>query len=171
MPALKIEPTTKDDLEFIAQIFDDAITYQIRNNFPIWKGHDKKFILKDIERNRQYKILIDDKIACVFSVFYSDDAIWKDRDKGDGLYLNRMVVNPQFKGQRLFGKVLDRAKEHAAKRNIPFVRMDIWANNVDMISYYKSFGFEVVDRIRTTQNESLPASYWDIDVVLLEAKV
>ncbi len=50
--------------------------------------------------------------------------------------LDRMIVNPTFKGQKQLGKVLKWAKQFAKTNNLRYVRMDTWANNSKLIDYY-----------------------------------
>ena len=47
-------------------------------------------------------------------------------DRGDAIYLHRIVVNPEHKGKKQFKKVLDWAIDDAKAKNLSFVRMDTW---------------------------------------------
>jgi len=38
----------------------------------------------------------------VFSVAYHDQGNMESIDKGESIYLHRIVINPEFKGQKLF---------------------------------------------------------------------
>ena len=87
-------------LKKIFELFDDSITYQEKNGYPVWRNYDKDAIVKDIENKNQYKVVVDSKTTIVFSVRYTDKVIWRDLDKGDSIYLHRIVVNPKFKGQQ-----------------------------------------------------------------------
>ena len=55
-------------------------------------------------------------IAMVFSVRYSDKLIWRELDEGGSIYLHRIVVNPAFKGRKLFGVILDWAIDHVKRK-------------------------------------------------------
>lgn len=171
MAAYEFLYATESDYDVIAKMYDDAISYQIRNNYPVWKGHKKENILKDVEGKNLYKLMSDGKIACAFTLHFSDNLIWGDRDQGDSVFLSRVIINPIFKGQRLFGRVLDWIKRNAVKENKLFIRMDTWANNPDIISYFESFGFKQVGKFRTPQSDKISAAYWDVEVVLLEIRV
>ena len=56
------------DLDFIYSLFDEAISYQKRKKYPVWVGYDKEVLKKDIKNRLQYKIIIDNNIACIFSI-------------------------------------------------------------------------------------------------------
>ena len=119
----------------------------------------------------QYKLIQTNQIRCVFSVQFSDPFIWGDRDRTDAVYLHRIVVHPDFKGQRQFDCVLEWAKGSSRQRKLSCIRMDTWADNDRIINYYKSFGFEFVG-VRTTGNHSeLPIQNRNLNVALLEMKV
>ena len=96
------------DLPLIINLFEQSIDYQEEHGYPAWRDYDQQTIIYDIENNNQYKIIIDSAVAIVFSVCYSDKIIWRAKDQGDSLYLHRIVVNPAFKGRKLFGLILKR---------------------------------------------------------------
>src|SRR6478735_1193796 len=98
----QITNTEMSDLEQIFKLFEHSILYQEKKGYPVWKDYDKNAIIRDIENKNQYKIVVDSSIAIVFSVCYTDKVIWRELDKGDSIYLHRIVVNPEFKGQKLF---------------------------------------------------------------------
>ena len=95
--------TEMSDLPQIFGLFEHSINYQEMKGYPVWRDYDKNVIIRDIADKNQYKVVIDLKTAIVFSVCYSDKLIWRDLDKGDSIYLHRIVVNPEFKGRKLFG--------------------------------------------------------------------
>jgi ribosomal protein S18 acetylase RimI-like enzyme len=164
----KIVNTTKEDLDKILWLFEQAMDLQGKNGYKVWSGIDKIALEKDIENGLQYKIVKDNDILCIFSIQHNDPFIWRDRDRDDAVYLHRIVVNPNFKGQRQFEKVLDWAKYFAREKNLKFVRMDTWADNEKIIDYYKSFGFEFIEYYRTTDASELPIQNRNLNVALLE---
>jgi len=167
----EIKNTTESDLGFICWLFDEAIVYQKKNKYPVWKGYDKTVLEKDIEDRRQYKLEHNGEIACIFSVLYSDEMLWTDREKGDAIYLHRVVVNPKFKGNKLFEKIVDWAISHAKECNREFLRMDTWANNATIIDYYQNYGFKFLDEITTSDDRNLPLQNRNLTVALLERRV
>ena len=142
---LEVKNTELSDLEQVFELFEHSITYQERNGYPVWRNYDKNAIIKDIEERNQYKITVGSKTAIVFSVRYADKVIWRDFDQGDSIYLHRIVVNPEFKGQKLFGAILDWVIGHSNQKGLHSIRMDTWAANPTIIDYYKSFGFTVIE--------------------------
>ena len=164
----KIVNTTEDDLDFIFWMFEEAIEYQKRKNFPVWNGYDRDVLRKEAREKKQFKIVIENKIAFAFSVVYADELIWREREKGDAVYLHRIVVNPHYKGQKLYGALLKWIINHAQEKNLKFIRMDTWADNPNIIGYYESFGFKFVENYRTPNIPELPIPHRSLHLALLE---
>jgi GNAT superfamily N-acetyltransferase len=163
--------TGVNDLEQIFELFDHSVNYQEKNGYPVWRNYDRKTIINDIEAKNQYKVVVDLKTAIIFSVRYADKVIWRGLDRGDSIYLHRIVVNPEFKGQRLFGKILDWAIQHSKQKGLSSIRMDTWAANSKIINYYKSFGFTFIENYTTPDSEELPVHNRNLALTLLEFKL
>jgi hypothetical protein len=166
-----IENTTPTDLESVFELFDASIIYQEKNGYPVWKNYDKPILVNDVRNKNQYKIVVDDQIAMVYSVCYSDKILWRQKEKGDAIYLHRIVVNPTFKGQRLFGVILEWAIQHAKSKALKFIRMDTWADDRKIISYYLGFGFHFVEDFNTPDIPELPVHNRNIPLALLEYEI
>jgi len=167
----QIDNTELQDLPFVYELFDQSIDYQEKRGFPVWKNYDKNALINDVNNRLQYKIIIDGLMAMVFSVCYSDKILWREMEKGDSVYLHRIVVNPKFKGQRLFGLILEWAIRHAKDRGFKFIRMDTWADDQKIIDYYKGFGFHFIEDFNTPDIPELPVHNRNIPLALLEYNV
>lgn len=168
---IKIINTTKDDLATILWLFEGAMNLQGRNGYKVWSNIDKVGLEKDIINNRQYKNVSGNNILCIFSIQHNDPFIWRSKDRNDAIYLHRIVVNPNFKGQRQFGKVLNWAKQFSLQNNLKFIRMDTWADNKKIIEYYKSFGFAFIENYKTGNDAELPIQNRNLNVALLEIDI
>lgn len=163
-----IQNTIPGDLDFIFSLFDHSVEYQKKNGYIVWEGYDKNALVNDIKNNNQYKVMMGSAIGMVFSVCYSDKIIWREMEKGEAIYLHRIVVNPAFKGKRLFGTLLAWVTEHAKQKGLSFVRMDTWAANPVIIEYYKSFGFSVIENFTTPDTPELPIHNRKLEITLLQ---
>jgi ribosomal protein S18 acetylase RimI-like enzyme len=159
------------DLEQVFELFEHSINYQEKKGYPVWRNYDKNAIIKDIEDKNQYKVVLDSKTAIVFSVRYSDKVIWRELDKGNSIYLHRIVVNPEFKGQRLFGSILDWVIEHSKQKGLMSIRLDTWSANPTIINYYRSFGFTFIENYTTPDSDELPVHNRNLALTLLEYKL
>jgi ribosomal protein S18 acetylase RimI-like enzyme len=166
-----VRNTEMDDLEQIFELFDQSVKYQEQKGVPVWRNYDKNAIIGDIENKNQYKVIINSKTAIVFSVCYNDKVIWRDMEAGNSIYLHRIVVNPEFKGQKLFGKILDWAIQHSKQKGLTSIRMDTWAANPTIINYYKGFGFNFVEKYTTPDSQELPVHNRNLALTLLEYKL
>jgi len=166
-----VENTGPEDLDFIFGLFDRSIAYQEAKGYPVWKNYDKNALVRDVEVRNQYKIIVDAQIGIVFSVRYGDKVIWREMDQGNAIYLHRIVVNPALKGQRLFERILSWAKKQASQKGLRYIRMDTWANNPTLISYYKGYGFDFVDNFTTPDSPELPFHNRNLALALLELKL
>jgi GNAT superfamily N-acetyltransferase len=166
-----IENTATEDLELIYWLFEEAIAYQRKNNYVGWNGYDKDFIKLDMENKLQFKIVKGNAILCIFSICFTDVLIWRERENGDALYLHRIVVNPAFKGQQQFKKILNWAIDFVHDNGLKYIRMDTWAANPHIIEYYKSYGFVFVKNYTTPDTPELPLQHRNLKVALLEFKL
>jgi hypothetical protein len=167
----KIENTSTEDLNFIYGLFEEAINYIKKNNYVGWTTYDKNFIKQDINKKLQFKITNGNDILCLFSICFSDVLIWREMENGDAIYLHRIVVNPAFKGQKQLKKILNWIIEFANEKGLKYIRMDTWADNTNIIEYYKSYGFQFLENYKTPNTLELPDQHRNLKVALLEMKL
>lgn len=163
--------TTPSDWNTIMELFQKAMELQGKNGYKVWAEIDEAGLKRDIEKGLQYKIIRNGNLLCIFSVQFSDPFIWQERDNKDAIYLHRIVVNPDFKGQKQFEKVLNWSKQFVIQNNLKYVRMDTWADNGKIIEYYKTFGFEFIGNYKTGDEPELPIQNRNLEVALLEMSV
>jgi hypothetical protein len=162
---------TLQDLPMIYNLFEDAMLFQKQNNYIGWKSYDKNFVLADIENKLLYKILLGNNTLCIFSICHHDELIWREKENGDAVYLHRVVLNQCYKGEKVFMLVLEWTKNFAQERKLKFIRMDTWADNEKLITYYKTYGFKVIENYTTPDSTQLPLQHRNLKVALLELKL
>jgi ribosomal protein S18 acetylase RimI-like enzyme len=166
-----IQNTTPDDLPFVYRLFDDSIVYQQTKGFPVWNNYDKAALAAEVANHQQFKVMRENTILCIFSICLTDPVIWREREQGDALYLHRIVVNKEYKGQKQFEKILTWAVQYAKANNLKYIRIDTWGNNQTIINYYQSFGFEFVENFTTPSTEALPVQHRNLYLALLEYRL
>jgi ribosomal protein S18 acetylase RimI-like enzyme len=154
----------------IFELYDDAVAYQKKVFKRTWKGFDLDMIETEIKENRQWKIVIDDQIACIFAITFNDLAIWGEKDQNDGIYIHRIVTNPDFRGASFVKIIVTWAKEYAKSLPRKYVRMDTWGDNQRLIDYYQECGFAFLGII-TPDASKLPKHYEGITLSLFEIEV
>lgn len=168
MPLISATHTTLADLDTVCNLFDAAIEFQRKHNHPVWAKFERDVVKNFIEEKLQYKISFDNEIAMIFNADYSDKITWREYDQGNAVYLHHIVVNPKYKGRKLLGLVIEWALQHAAEKQLPYVRLDTWANNVALIEYYKSFGFRFVEFFMTPTIPEIQPYYRGLELALLQ---
>lgn len=160
-----------DDLDIIYRLYDKAIEFQKKVSDKSWQPFEREFIETEIAEKRHWKILIDDEIACIFSIAFSDPLIWKERDANPAIYIHRIAVNPDFRGQKFVPRIVEWAREFAKARGRKFVRMDTWGDNQKLVDYYTGCGFEFLGTVTADEIEKLPKHYEGITLSLFEMKL
>ena len=95
---MTFEASTINDIDSIFQFYDMAVEYQKTKFNKHWKGFERDLVEKEISENRQWKIIINNEIACVFAITFEDENIWKE--KNDIIFSN--FFNPFCKWIKFF---------------------------------------------------------------------
>lgn len=166
-----IEKSLSNNLDIILGLYRDAVKYQKEKGYNLWPEFEKSLIEKEIHEQHHYKIIQEDKIACVFSLLYNDPIIWKEKDKDPAIYLHRIATNPNFKGTGMMQLITNWAREHAIQHNKQYIRMDTWGDNENLKAYYINHGFKHMGQVSLPENHELPSHYWGSTLSLFEIKI
>jgi hypothetical protein len=156
------------DMPVICQLFEEAIAFQQKHHYAGWKNYDRTFLQRDVEQRLLFKIMNDEKIAGIFSICYADPLIWREKERGDAIYLHRIVANRNVNEGPVFAGILNWAKYVAVQKGLRFIRMDTWAENSKLIDYYRGYGFRFVENFTTANTTALPIQHRNLKVALLE---
>lgn len=156
-----------NDVDTIFDFYDMAIVHQKKVFNKHWQGFSRTLVETEIAENRQYKILVDGALACIFAVTFSDQLIWGDRDH-DAIYIHRIVTHPDFRGYAFVKEIIKWAKKYASANTIKYIRMDTWADNEKLLAYYTGCGFDYVGVVTMEKTEGLPKHYEGISLSLFE---
>ncbi|MCC7466477.1 MAG: GNAT family N-acetyltransferase [Saprospiraceae bacterium] len=162
------QQSTHDDLNTIFKLYDAAIAHQKAVSNMHWLPFDRELVTQEIQEGRQWKILVDDQVACAFVVAYQDAAIWGDKDRESSVYLHRIVTDPAFRGRNFVGAILEWAKWHGKTLGKKFVRLDTWAENLKLKEIYERNGFQFLGVVTPTDLAALPSHYSGIRLSLFE---
>jgi len=163
-----IENCTANDSDEIFRLYSIATEYQkSKETVVVWPEFDKQLIEMEIAENRQWKLIIDGKIACVWAITFSDEQIWEERNKDAAIYIHRIASNPEFRGKNLVSTIVDWSKEYAKKCDKDFIRLDTLGNNVKLIQHYTNAGFDFLGMFDLKDTTGLPGHYQHNDPVCL----
>ena len=76
---MNIKNSTPQDLELIFQMYELATNYQQARSIAIWPTFDKKMVQTEIENKLQFKLLIDNQVACVWAIAFEEKQIWQEK--------------------------------------------------------------------------------------------
>lgn len=161
----------KEDFDEIFRLYDAAIEFQKTKFDKSWLPFDRAMIEREIAEKRLWKIIVDNKIACIFSIAFDDPLIWKEKSSEPAIYIHRIVTNPEFRGQKFVPKIVDWARVYAKSIDKKFIRMDTWGDNQKLLDYYVGCGFDFLGVITPTKSTELPKHYDGITLSLFEIKL
>ena len=156
---MQIQNCSVEDVDNIFNLYEDARTLQLSRKTVVWPYFEKQFIENEVVHNQQWKILMDEEIACNWSITFFDQEIWEDREKGDAIYIHRIATNRNFRGNNFVVKIVDWAKNFAVENNRKYVRLDTLGNNTRLIEHYTKSGFTFLGMVELTNTKSLPLHY------------
>ncbi|MCR9063660.1 MAG: GNAT family N-acetyltransferase [Cytophagales bacterium] len=169
---MQIVNSTKEDVEFIFKLYRIASAYQKSKGVVVWPEFDREMVETEIEENRQWKILIDGQIACIWATTFSDEAIWEEKNAEQAIYIHRLAVNPDFKGNNFVQLMVDWARDLAKKHNKEYLRLDTLGHNKGLIKHYTAAGFTFLGIFHLTDTAELPLHYQrEKDCCLFEMSV
>ena len=106
------------DIDKIFTLYKIASNYQKeKKTVVVWPDFNKEMVAIEIAENRQFKLLINSEIACVWAITFSDVQIWEDSKGDSALYIHRIAVHPNFRGNKYIDKIVAWAKEFALKKD------------------------------------------------------
>lgn len=168
---MKLLHSEIEDIDKIFELYKIATEYQKIKSAVPWPNFDRKLIEKEIRENRQWKIVIEYEIACVWAITESDAQIWGKRNQESAIYIHRIATSKNFRGRNLVCEIVEWSKQYALKNNKNFVRMDTVGENVGLINYYKKCGFDFLGLSKLKNTSKLPAHYKNATVSLFQISV
>jgi ribosomal protein S18 acetylase RimI-like enzyme len=166
---MEIKNSTLEDIDTIFELYAIAVSYQ-KIKFPDnhWPEFDRQLVETEILENRQWKLLINGEIACVWATTFSDPEIWEERNIDPSIYIHRIATNPNFRGQNFVGKIVNWSKKYAQLTDKQLIRLDTCGDNQGLIKHYTNSGFTFLGMKRLKSAANLPAHYVNADVCFFE---
>jgi ribosomal protein S18 acetylase RimI-like enzyme len=169
---MKIENCSMEDIAEIFCLYNAASEYQnTKKTVVVWPEFKKSLVEKEIQEYRQWKLIIDDTIACVWATTFSDEQIWEERNSDNAIYIHRIATHPQFRGRNFIASIVNWARDYAINHHIDYIRLDTLGNNVKLIEHYISAGFSFLGMFDLKNTEGLPDHYHNIPACLFEIEM
>ncbi len=169
---MEIKNSTASDTDEIFRLYAIASAYQkAKQNVVVWPQFEPRLVATEIAENRQWKLIIDGEIACVWATTFSDAQIWEERNADKAIYIHRIATNPSFRGKNFVGIIVAWAKQYATTIDKDYVRLDTLGNNTKLIEHYTNAGFTFLGMVTLKSTEGLPAHYHNEPACLFEIKL
>ena len=168
---MEITQSSSDDIGQILSLYDAATALQASKNMTQWPKIDRGIIEGEISEGRQWKMVHQGQIVCVWVVAFEDPQIWGERSNQPSVFINRIANHPEFRGRGFVGKIVDWAKSLYSGGSIQFIRLDTVGYNEGLIQVYTSHGFTLLDPVELEDTTGLPSHYNDGKVYLFEIEL
>ena len=168
---MRIENSTLADVSKIFELYRVARDFMKSKNQVYWPEFPKKLIINEIEENRQWKLLINEQIACIWATTLNDELIWGNENNEPSLYIHRIATNPEFRGQNLVRTLINWANEFGNNKNLKYIRMDTVGLNKGLISHYEKLGFEFLGTKEIKNTNGMPEHYKDGEVCYFQKEI
>jgi ribosomal protein S18 acetylase RimI-like enzyme len=166
-----IQPSDPADLTGILDLYRHASDLQRKKGMVVWPEISSSLIKQELAEQRQWKMVIDGQIACVWVVAFDDPLIWGEKNNDPAVYLHRIATAPDFRGQGLVEYVLRATHDMACKMRLDYLRLDTVGDNPGLIEHYTKHGLTYLGAYQLPSTEGLPGHYNDGPVLLFESKV
>ena len=98
---MDIKNSQPQDLTKIFELYKIATDYMKSKNQVHWPEFPKDLVQNEIKENRQWKLIINKEVACIWATTLNDEAIWGSINNEPSVYIHRIATNPNFRGQNL----------------------------------------------------------------------
>ena len=166
-----IQPSDPADLAAILDLYRHASDLQREKGMVVWPEIPSSLIKQELAEQRQWKMVIDGQIACIWVVAFDDPLIWGEKNDDPAVYLHRIATAPDFRGQGLVEYVLRATHDMACKMRLDYLRLDTVGDNPGLIEHYTKHGLTYLGAYQLPSTEGLPGHYNDGPVLLFESKV
>lgn len=156
------------DVDEIFKLYRTATQLMREKGVTPWPDFDRNMVISELRQKRQFKFLVDQSIACVWAVTYSDPEIWGDRNDDPAIYIHRIATNPKYRGRGFVSHIVEWAKKQAESKHFRFIRMDTVGENRGLISHYGKHGFDFLGLSKLEFTDNLPEHYYNATVSLFQ---
>ena len=168
---MNILNSTIEDIDEIFSLYKIATDYQQNKPTVVWPEFDRSLVETEILENRQWKMMIDGTVACIWAITFSDPEIWEEWDNNSSIYIHRIATANGFRGKMLVADIVRWAKEYALQTGRKFIRLDTVGENKKLITHYTKCGFDYLGMIKLKNTAGLPIHYHNAEVSLFELEI
>jgi len=168
---MDIQNSTIADIDTIFGLYRMAALYMKERFWVHFPEFDRNMVIKEIEEGRQWKMMIDGELACIWAITFNDPDIWEEKDVDPSIYIHRITTVPAFRGRHLVKEIVNWAKLYAKEQGRKYVRLDTVGENQKLIQHYQESGFRFLGLVELKDTSTLPDHYKLDKVSLFELEV
>jgi ribosomal protein S18 acetylase RimI-like enzyme len=166
---MDIQNAILEDIDTIFKLYRMASDYQrSKKHVVVWPEFKRELVETELQEQRQFKLIIDGEIACVWAITFSDAQIWEARNADTAVYIHRIATNPKFRGHNFVGHIVTWAKTFAMEQQLDYIRLDTIGDNTRLIKHYTNAGFDFLGMFQLKNTDTLPDHYHTAPACLFE---
>jgi ribosomal protein S18 acetylase RimI-like enzyme len=150
----------------ILWLFEQGRKWHAEIEVDQWPTFELARVLDDIKNERLFVLLRGQLVVGSVTISDTDSLIWNDETLA--LYIHRLVVSRDLKGQDLGKRIIDQIEAIAVDRGRQVLRLDCWASNERLKAYYMRMGFTKLGNVSFGEVPSLPLHYRNSTTTLFE---
>lgn len=168
---MTIENSTAKDIDEIFWLYHEGTEYMKGRSLVVWPEFERAMVEQEITANHQWKMTDGTTTACVWATTFTDEQIWEERNADPAVYIHRIAVHPNYRGNHLVQQIVEWAKEFAKANNKKMIRLDTVGDNKGLIKHYTACGFNFLGLYKLKNTKGLPPHYENATVSLFELTV
>jgi ribosomal protein S18 acetylase RimI-like enzyme len=146
---LDLRSAVASEVPALVQILNEAQDYKAGQGDEDWG--DTPFTTEEVGEmvatGNTYVGTVDGQPAAAVMLTWEDAPIWDEKGVDEqAAYVHRLAVGDRFRGQHLGEQILEWAGDEARKAGRKYLRLDCPAGNEKLQSYYRSLGFQLIDK-------------------------
>lgn len=165
---MEIRNSKLSDIKKIFEFYQMASDLMRSKKQVVWPCFPEDLIVNEIKESRQWKLLINNEIACIWATTRNDELIWGKANEEPSVYIHRIATNPDFRGQGLVGRIVDWADQFCIDNDLKYIRLDTVGRNKGLIDHYVKYGFEFLGTKELENTTGLPLHYTKGPVCLFQ---
>ncbi|EGW36222.1 GNAT family N-acetyltransferase [Desulfosporosinus sp. OT] len=152
---IEIIKALEKDIEGILQLYKDCSHNMMDNLIDQWDDvyPNKEIFLDDIKRDSLYIAVSDNSeqiVACIVLNEHQDpeykEVKWK-HDSKKAAVIHRLMVHPKHEGKGIAQSLVIFIEKLAKENQYGAIRLDVFANNLRAVSFYKKLGYVVTGKV------------------------
>jgi len=158
---MEIIKASERDLEGILSLCKDCSQNMDNNLIDQWDDiyPNKEIFLNDIRNNSIYIAVSENPeeiVACIVLNEYQDPEYKEVKwtyDSEKIAVIHRLMVHPKHEGKGIAQDLIRYIEKLAKENQYGSIRLDVFANNLRAVRFYKKLGFEVAGKVHFRKGE------------------